>query len=131
MPSPRRPPRPSRRRQSGQGLVELVALVPALVLAGLMSWQIIGAAYAWTMASGAARAAGRAAEVGAPAGPAALAAMPLGYVTGARVVTLTDGPGGARVQVRVRIPRIVPFLPAPARVAGEHVIRGAVSAAGR
>jgi Flp pilus assembly protein TadG len=128
MPSTRRA---SRRRQSGQGLVELVAIVPALVVVGLMSWQIIGAAYAWTMASGAARAGGRAVEVGAPAGPAALAAMPLGYATGARVVTLTDGPGGARVQVRVRIPRIIPFLPAPARVAGEHVIRAAVSAAGR
>jgi Flp pilus assembly protein TadG len=123
--------RASRRRQSGQGLVELIAIIPALVLAGLMSWQIIGAAYAWTVASGAARAAGRAAEVGAPAGPAALAAMPLGYATGAEVVRLTDGPEGARVRVEVRIPRILPFVPGRARVAGEHAIRTALGAARR
>ena len=50
-------------------LVELVALLPALVLVALVGWQLAVAGYSWTVASGAARAAARAGEVGAPAGP--------------------------------------------------------------
>lgn len=99
---PRVPP-----RQSGQATVELVALLPLLLLAALIGWQLAVAGYAWTVAGGAARAGVRAHEVGAPARAAALAALPGSYARGARVEASADG----EVRVRVDVPRVVPLLP--------------------
>jgi TadE-like protein len=96
-----------RRAQRGQAAVELVALLPLLILAALLGWQLAVAGYAWTVASGAARAAARADEVGAPARAAALAVMPGRYARGARVDARADG----SVRVRVDVPRVVPLLP--------------------
>lgn len=83
-----------------------MAILPALVLVALIGWQLAVAAYAWTAAGGAARAGARAAEVGAPAREAALAALPGRLARGARV---EEGRGGVRV--RVEVPRVVPLLP--------------------
>ena len=91
-----------------------MAILPALVLIGLIAWWMAVAGYTWTLAGGAARAGARAAEVGAPARAAALAALPSGYARGALV---TEGAGGA-VRVRLTVPRVVPFV-APQRVAAE------------
>jgi hypothetical protein len=111
-----------RRAQDGQSAVELVALVPAIVLLALAGWQIAVAAHAWTLAQGSARAAARAHEVGAPVSRAALAVLPAGYARRARV----DTPGGDRVRVRLPVPRVLPFGPAPGHVAAEARLDGAV-----
>jgi hypothetical protein len=107
-----------RATQDGQALVELVALLPAMVLIGLIGWQIAAAGYAWTLAGGAARAGSRAAEVGAPAREAALAALPGRYGRGAEVRDAGDGDGHG-VRVRLRVPWVLPFLPGPRHVASE------------
>jgi hypothetical protein len=106
---------PRRHGQRGQSSVELLALLPALVLLGLLGWQLAVAGYAWTLAGGAARAGARAAVVGAPPSAAALAALPGRHAEGARVGVLGDG----RVRVRVRVPRVLPLVPLPDGVAAE------------
>ncbi len=109
---------PRRRRdQRGQAALELIALLPALALCALLGWQLAVAAYAWTVAGGAARAGARAAEVGAPAQAAALAALPGRYARGARVDA-----DGRRVRVRVGVPAALPFMPATG-VAAEAALR--------
>ena len=95
------------RAQRGQAAVELVALLPLLILVALVGWQLAVAGYSWTVASGAARAAVRAAEVGAPARAAALAVMPGRCARGARVDAGADG----SVRVRVAVPAVVPLVP--------------------
>jgi hypothetical protein len=46
---------PRRRRdQRGQAALELIAVLPALVVAALLGWQLAVAGYAWTVAGGAA-----------------------------------------------------------------------------
>lgn len=92
----------------------MVAVLPVLVLIGLIAWWMAVAGHAWTLAGGAARAGARAAEVGAPARDAALAALPPGYARGALVTEDADG----TVRVRLAVPRVVPFTP-PERVTAE------------
>lgn len=111
-----------RRTQDGQSAVELLAIVPALVVLALVAWQIAVAAHAWTVAQGAARSASRAHEVGAPAERAARAVLPDGYARGAHV----DTPGDDRVRVRLAVPRVLPFGPAPGYVAAEARLDRAV-----
>jgi hypothetical protein len=105
-------------------MVELVALLPVFVLLGLVAWQFAATGYAWTLAESAARAASRAHEVGAPAGPAARAVLPAGYATGARAVVVDDARHGAVVRVRLAIPRILPMVPAPGHVTAEAALDG-------
>ena len=107
-----------RGRHDGQALVELVALLPALALIGLVVWWMAVAGHTWTLAAGAARAGSRAAEVGAPAREAALSALPPAYARGAIVSDAGDG----RVRVRLAVPRVVPFL-APQRVSAQSGAR--------
>ncbi len=100
--------------------MELVALLPALVLIGLVGWQMAMAGYAWILAGGAARAGARAAEVGAPARDAALRSLPEGYARGARAMVLDSRPV---VRIRLVVPRVVPFIPRLASVEAEALVR--------
>lgn len=78
----RRPPhasrdaRPSLRCETGQATVELVAAVPALLLAALISLQLLAAGYALTLADGAAEAGALALAEGGSAAEAARDALP-------------------------------------------------------
>jgi hypothetical protein len=83
------------------------------------------------LAGGAARAGARALEVGAPAGAAALAALPSRYAMSARVATLEDGPEGPRVRVRVAVPRVLPLMPRPGYVVVEAAAGAALDAVTR
>ena len=87
------------RREDGQATVELVAAVPALLLAALISLQLLAAGYALTLADGAAEAGALAlAEGGSPA-EAARAALP-GWADDNVSVSVA----GEKVSVRLRPP---------------------------
>lgn len=63
-------------REEGQSTVELVAALPALLLAGLLALQLLAAGYALTLADGAAEAGALALASGRPAAIAARRALP-------------------------------------------------------
>jgi hypothetical protein len=63
-------------RESGQATVELVAALPALLLAGLVSLQLLAVGYALTLADGAAEAGALALATGRPATAAVRDALP-------------------------------------------------------
>jgi Flp pilus assembly protein TadG len=85
--------------QRGQAAVELVAALPALLLAALVALQLLAAGYALTLADGAAEAGALALASGASAAPAARAALP-GWARDDVDVAVDDG----RVTVRLRPP---------------------------
>lgn len=84
---------------SGQASVELVAALPALVLAVLVSLQLLAAGYALTLADGAAEAGALALAGGGSAPEAARAALP-GWAEDDVSVAVEGG----RVTVRLRPP---------------------------
>gem|GEM_PF-6325671 len=89
-----------------------MALLPVLVLAALAGVQVAVGAHAWGTAHEAARAGARAALVGAPASRAARAVLGDDLVRGS-IVAETPATGGAhRVRVAVRVPMVLPWVPA-------------------
>ena len=84
---------------SGQAAVELVAALPALLLAALVSLQLLAAGYAMTLADGAAEAGALALASGASAADAARGALP-GWAKDSVAVTVEGG----KVTVRLRPP---------------------------
>jgi hypothetical protein len=88
-------------RASGQASVELVAAIPALLLAALVAFQLLAAGYAQTLADGAAEAGALALAAGHPASEAARDALP-GWASGDARVTVAGG----RVTVRLRPPSL-------------------------
>lgn len=90
---------------AGQASVELLAALPAVLLAGLLCLQLLAAGYALTLADGAAEAGALAVAGGRSAGPAARDALP-GWARN-RVRVAVDG---GRVRVRVRPPTVLPVL---------------------
>lgn len=92
-------------REDGQSTVELVAALPALLLAGLLALQLLAAGYALTLADGAAEAGALALAAGQPAGTAARAALP-GWAANDVEVSVAGG----RVSVRLEPPSPLPAL---------------------
>ncbi|HEX3239151.1 MAG TPA: hypothetical protein VHR18_03320 [Solirubrobacterales bacterium] len=95
---------------SGQATVELVAALPVLVVAALVSLQLLAAGYALTLADGAAEAGALALAGGGSAREAARAALP-GWAEGDVEVAVEGG----RVTVRLRPPS--PFRAVAERLA--------------
>ena len=87
------------RSQSGQASVETVAVVPFVILAALVAWQVVLAGHTLWLAAGAARAAARADTVGASPERAARSALPAALERGLAVERLREG--GVRVAVRM------------------------------
>lgn len=85
--------------ERGQASVELVAALPALLLAALVSLQLLAAGYALTLADGAAEAGALALASGGSAEEAARAALP-GWAEDAVAVEVEGG----EVSVRLRPP---------------------------
>jgi len=83
--------------ERGQAAVELVAGVPALILCGLVAFQLLAVGYASSLAGDAAEAGAMAIAAGRPAGPAVRAALP-GWARG-RVDVSTEG-GSLTVALR-------------------------------
>ncbi len=87
------------RDAAGQASVEMLAGLPALLLAGLVALQLLATGYALTLADGAAEAGALARAVGRPARPAVREALP-GWARGRVRVRVAGG----RVVVRLRPP---------------------------
>lgn len=92
-----------RRRQSGQSMVELVAMVPLLLLCCLLGLQALAAGAVFVSADNAAHAGAVAGELGGDAPAAARAALP-GWAAGRASVRVSGG----RVDVLLRPRAIVP-----------------------
>ncbi len=76
--------------ERGQATVELVAGIPALVLAGLVAFQLLAVGYAASLAGDAAEAGAMAVAAGRPAAPAVRAALP-GWARGRVEVARAGG----------------------------------------
>ena len=94
-----------RRREAGQASAELVGMLWWMLLAALVVWQLLLAAWTTVSASNAARTGSRVESRGGQAEEAAVSALssPLRRHAQARAT-------GETVRVRVRIPVIVPGL---------------------
>ena len=86
-------------RNSGQASVELVAALPALLLAAMIALQLLAAGYAMTLADGAAEAGALALASGGSAEDAARGALP-GWAKDDVAVSVKGG----TVTVRLRPP---------------------------
>ena len=91
--------------ERGQATVELVAALPALLLAGLIALQLLAAGYAMTLADGAAEAGALALASGGSATEAARGALP-GWADDDVSVSVEGG----EVSVRLRPPSPIPAL---------------------
>lgn len=87
------------RGEGGQATVELVAALPALLLAALVALQLLAAGYALTLADGAAEAGAVALTVGGSPARAAREALP-GWAREDVEVSVE----GSEVSVRLRTP---------------------------
>jgi hypothetical protein len=85
--------------EHGQATVELVAALPALLLAGLIALQLLLAGYVLTLADGAAEAGALALAAGRPAQSAARGALPGWAESDAEVAVR-----GGEVTVRLHLP---------------------------
>lgn len=91
--------------ERGQAAVELVAALPALLLAAAVALQLLVAGYAATLVDGAAEAGALALAAGGSAPAAARAALP-GWARDDIAVSVTGG----TVSVRLRPPSPLPAL---------------------
>jgi uncharacterized protein (UPF0333 family) len=89
----------------GQASLELLAWLPALMLAALVAWHLLVAGYLLVEVDGAAEAGALALAAGAPAADNARAALP-GWSRDTAAVEVTDG---GRITVAVHPPS--PFKP--------------------
>jgi Flp pilus assembly protein TadG len=98
--------------ERGQAAVEFVAVLPFVMVAALVAWQLVLVGHvAWDTA-GAARSGARAAAVGADAGAAARSALPRSL----RAETRVDSSAGGRVRVSVPVPLVLYAWRTPVRV---------------
>ena len=93
----------TRASERGQASVELIAVLPAVLVVGLLVWQLAVAGHATWATANAARVAARAVAVERDAEKAARSALPDSLERGLRVRRRNDG----LVEVGVRIPLVV------------------------
>src|SRR3954454_15950627 len=108
------------RSQAGQASVELVAVLPFVLLVGLVLWQLAVAAQSAWLCANAARVAARAEAGGRSGRDAARGAVPAGLRDGLRVER--DGEG--RMHVRLPVPILVRAWRAPVSVAATARLPG-------
>jgi hypothetical protein len=106
--------------EAGQASVELVAVLPLLLLAGLVAWQLFVAGHSLWLCAGAARAAARADIVGRSAESAARSALPEALERDLSVERL----GGGGVRVSVRVPAVLQSWSTPVRVSARASLGG-------
>src|SRR6059058_4482143 len=89
--------------ERGQAAVEFVAVLPFLMLAALVAWQLVLVGHVAWDAAGAARSGARAALVGRDADAASRSALPRSL----RAATRVTRPAAGGVRVSVPIPLVV------------------------
>ncbi len=104
--------------QRGQASIELVAALPALLLAALLALQLLAAGYALTLADGAAEAGALALASGQPAADAVRAALP-GWARDNVDVAVAGG----RVDVTLRPPSPLPSVAERLAVSSSAAVR--------
>lgn len=105
-------------REEGQATVELIAVLPALLLAGLLALQLLATGYALTLADGAAEAGALALAAGQPAGAAAYDALPDWAEDDVEVAVQ-----GGRVTVRLSPPSLLPAVAGRLAVTSSAAVR--------
>jgi hypothetical protein len=108
------------RNEQGQASVEFVAVLPFVLVAALVAWQLVLVGHVAWDAAGAARSGARAAVVGRDAGRAARAALPPSLRRGTRVTSSA----GRGVRVSVPIPLVLYRWRAPLRVSAAASLGG-------
>jgi hypothetical protein len=101
------------RSESGQASVEAVAVVPAVVLAALIGWQLVLVGHTLWLCAAAARTAARADIVGRSPERAARSALPSSLERNLSV----ERPERGGVRVEVRLPILLRAWQSPVRVA--------------
>jgi hypothetical protein len=104
--------------ERAQASVELLAGLPAIVLAGLIGFQLLAAGYALTLADGAAEAGAVARAAGRDPEPAARAALP-GWA-GDRVEVSAEG---GEVSVAIRPPSALELVGTELRLTSRAWVR--------
>jgi pilus assembly protein CpaE len=99
-------------RERGQATIELVAMVPAVLVVGLIAWQLALAGHAAWLSAHAARVAARASLVGRDPDAAARSALPASMWRGLTVRRAREG----AVRVAVPVPGLLPGWRPPARI---------------
>jgi pilus assembly protein CpaE len=108
------------RCERAQASVELVAAVPAILLIGLVAWQLALVGHTAWLCANAARVAARAAAVGRDPAPAARSALPEHLERGLEVERRREG----GVRVRLRVPLLVRRWGGPVRVGARASLGG-------
>jgi hypothetical protein len=98
--------------QAGQASVELVAIVPIALLAGLVVWQLLLAGHSLWLCASAARVAARAETVGRSAERAARSALPEPLERHLSIERRKEG----GVRVSVQVPLVLQSWSTPVRV---------------
>jgi hypothetical protein len=98
--------------ERGQASVELVAVLPCILLAAAVVWQLVLVGHTAWLTAQAARAGARADAVGRDAEAAARSALPRSLKRGLEV----DSRPAGGVRVSVRIPLLLDVWEAPVRV---------------
>jgi len=101
------------RPESGQASVELVAVVPLVLLAAAVAWQLVLTGHTLWLAAGAARAAARAELVGESPGRAARSALPRSLE---RDLSVKRVEGGG-IRVELRLPLLLRTWKSPIQIA--------------
>jgi type IV secretory pathway TrbD component len=108
------------RCEQGQATIELVGGLPAIVIVGLVAWQLALVGHAAWLCANAARVAARAAAVGRDPGRAARSALPAHLERGLEVDRRSQG----GVRVRLRVPLLVRRWGAPVRIGARASLGG-------
>jgi hypothetical protein len=101
------------RQESGQASVETVAMLPLVLLAAAVAWQLVLSGQTLWLTAGAARAAARAELVGESPERAARSALPRSLE---RDLTVKRVAGGA-VRVKLRLPLVLRTWRSPIEIA--------------
>jgi hypothetical protein len=99
-------------REGGQATIELVAMLPVVLVVGLIAWQLALTGHAAWLTAHAARVAARASLVGRDADAAARSALPASMRRGLGVTRARDG----GVRVTVPVPGLAPDWRPPVRI---------------
>jgi len=108
------------RSESGQASVEAIAVVPMVVLAAAIAWQVILAGHTLWLCANAARVAARADAVGLSPERAARSALPRSLERGLSVKRRAEG----GVRVELRLPLLLRSWRSPVRIAAVAALPG-------